>query len=313
MTRRSVVVALRALGIGDLCTAVPALRALGRSLPEPVLVAAPGSLAPLIRLASVGTHVALESLDDPWPPLPPVSLAVNLHGPGPQSIERLRSLTPKRLVSHRRPDDLADGRRRWRDDEHDRVRWCRLVAQQLAIPADPEDLRIAEPPSARRSDPHVLVHLGAAAAARRWPTDRFAGVVEDLVARGRHCHLTGDADERRLGAEVVALVSPKARDRVTDLTGRTSLTRLIDVVGGAVLVVCGDTGVAHLASAFGRPSVVLFGPIAPTRWGPPERGPHVALWARRCGDPQGSVTDPGLLEIDVGDVLGAVDRLLTGP
>src|SRR5207237_79615 len=33
-------------------------------------------------------------------------------------------------------------------------------------------------------------------------------------------------------------------------------------------LVCGDTGVAHLATALGTPSVLLFGPVPPSRWGP---------------------------------------------
>ena len=55
------------------------------------------------------------------------------------------------------------------------------------------------------------------------------------------------------------------------------------------------------------PSVVLFGPEPPTRWGPPPDRPwHVALWAGRCGDPLGDHTDVGLLELAVLDVLLAL-------
>jgi ADP-heptose:LPS heptosyltransferase len=313
VSRRPVVVALRALGVGDLCTAIPALRALHRHLPQPLLVAAPAVLAPLIELAEVGHHLPLDSLRASWPALAPVALAVNLHGAGPESVAMLRALAPPRLVSHRRAEDIADGRRRWRDDEHDRVRWCRLVGQQLAIPTDPEDLRIVAPSTPRRPPPRALVHVGAAAPARRWPTDRFAHVVEALVQRGLRCHLTGGADERHLGRAVIARLARSTRSQVVDLTGRTSLAQLLDEVAAADLVVCGDTGVGHLASAFGRPSVVLFGPIDPARWGPPSWGPHVALWAGRRGDPHGSVTDAGLLDIGADEVCAALDRLVGSP
>jgi hypothetical protein len=308
---RPVAVALRALGVGDLCTAVPALRALRRHLDRPLLVAAPSSLAPLIRLADVGCHLHLESLRSRWPPTPPVSLAVNLHGAGPQSVDRLRALAPDRLVSHRGADEAADGRRRWRDDEHDRLRWCRLVAQQLAIPVDPRDLRLAPPPPTdRRVGGHAVVHVGAAAPARRWPARRFAAVVEGLVARGLPCHLTGGPSEAHLGRAVLHALAAPTRAKVQDRTGRTSLVQLLDEVARAELVVCGDTGVAHLASAFGRPSVVLFGPVDPARWGPPADGPHVALWSGRLGDPHGLELDPGLAAIGPREVIAAVDRLL---
>jgi ADP-heptose:LPS heptosyltransferase len=68
--------------------------------------------------------------------------------------------------------------------------------------------------------------------------------------------------------------------------------------------VCGDTGVAHLATALGTPSVVLFGPTAPARWGPPPDRPiHRVLWAGAEGDPHADRPDPGLLRIGVDDVL----------
>src|SRR5581483_1949154 len=72
----------------------------------------------------------------------------------------------------------------------------------------------------------------------------------------------------------------------------------------------GDTGVAHLATAFGVPSVILFGPIPPAEWGPPPDRPwHRALWAGRRGDPHGDAPDPGLLALRVDDVLGALADL----
>jgi ADP-heptose:LPS heptosyltransferase len=68
--------------------------------------------------------------------------------------------------------------------------------------------------------------------------------------------------------------------------------------------------VAHLANAFGTPSVTLFGPVSPAQWGPPPGDPrHVALWRGRRGDPDARDIDPGLLAIAVDDVLEALARL----
>jgi ADP-heptose:LPS heptosyltransferase len=65
--------------------------------------------------------------------------------------------------------------------------------------------------------------------------------------------------------------------------------------------------VAHLATALGTPSLVLFGPTDPAEWGPPpERARHQVLWAGRRGDPHGLRPDPGLLEIAPEDVLEAL-------
>jgi ADP-heptose:LPS heptosyltransferase len=86
------------------------------------------------------------------------------------------------------------------------------------------------------------------------------------------------------------------------------------VVAAARVVVSGDTGVAHLATAYRRPSVVLFGPVSPALWGPPPRPQHVVLWHGvvhgRTGDPWGTSLDPDLAQISVDEVIEALDNLL---
>jgi ADP-heptose:LPS heptosyltransferase len=92
--------------------------------------------------------------------------------------------------------------------------------------------------------------------------------------------------------------------------GPTTLVQLTAVVGAAGRVVCGDTGVAHLATAVGTPSVVLFGPTSPARWGPPpERSIHRVLWAGTEGSPHAEQPDPGLLRIGVDVVVDALAAL----
>jgi ADP-heptose:LPS heptosyltransferase len=94
------------------------------------------------------------------------------------------------------------------------------------------------------------------------------------------------------------------------VAGRTDLADLARVVGSARRLVCGDTGVAHLAVALGTPSVALFGPTDPAHWGPPtDRGLHAVLWAGRTGDPHAARPHPGLLEIEVDQVLAALAEL----
>jgi ADP-heptose:LPS heptosyltransferase len=92
--------------------------------------------------------------------------------------------------------------------------------------------------------------------------------------------------------------------------GRTDLAELAALVAGAALVVCGDTGVAHLATAYRTPSVLLFGPVSPARWGP-LAGPHTVLWkGDGNGDPHGAVPDPALLALTVAEVLAAATARL---
>lgn len=308
----AVALALRALGLGDLLTGVPGLRALDAALPERrhVLVA-PRALAPLLPRIVPG----FELLDVPaWvggdPPdralaarLPHGALAINLHGRGPESHALLRAARPERLIGF----DTADGPA-WDEREHEVVRWCRLLAH-YGIPADPNDLDLVLPDAAPYDpDGPTLIHPGAASAARRWPAERWAQVARAERARGREVLLSGSMAEAPPAQEVAERAGlPRDANRA----GATrDLLGLAELVASAGRVACGDTGVAHLATALRVPSVVLFGPTDPARWGPPPERPwHRVLWAGTTGDPHAASTDPGLLRIQPADVLDALSAL----
>jgi ADP-heptose:LPS heptosyltransferase len=309
---------LRALGLGDLLTVVPALRALADAFPEHHRVlAAPAPLAELAMLTGAIDEVVpaapLAPLD---PSLARPDVAVNLHGRGPQSHRVLLDVAPERLIAFRHPDvPETAAAPEWRADEHEVRRWCRLL-QESGIPADPARLDLTPPgfsPPAAAPD-HAwgatLIHPGAASGARRWPAERWAAVARAETAAGRRVIVTGGVEETPL-ARTVARLAGLRDDAV--YAGRTSLLELAALVGAAGRVVCGDTGVAHLATALRTPSVVLFGPVPPAHWGPPaDRVWHRALWAGSTGDPHGGRPDPGLLAIRVEDVLAALDDLTRG-
>jgi ADP-heptose:LPS heptosyltransferase len=308
---RPTVLALRALNIGDLLVAVPALRALRRAHPDHRLVlATTATLAPLVDRVEVVDQL-LPTADPtavPWTgPAPDV--AVNLHGTGPQSHRALEALDPRRRIGFRCPEtgpgwESPDWDAIAATHPHERARWCALL-QVVGIPADPADLRLS--PSPERTG-RVLVHPGAAFGAKRWPLDRFAAVAAALDGPESPVLITGSPGERGL-AEAVAQEARLPVDRV--LAGRTDLGELCDLVAGAGLVVSGDTGIAHLASAYGTPSVVLFGPVDPAQWGPPADGPHVALAhpATRRGERFADEPDPALLAIGIEEVVAAADAV----
>lgn len=303
--------ALRALGLGDFLTGVPALRALRRAFPGHELVlAAPTALTPLVSLADVADSLlpagGLQALD--WAGSAP-DLAVNLHGKGPQTHELLGALSPRRLVAFGSAEAGFEGPA-WRPGEHEIRRWCRLLEEALDIDTDVDDLLLRRPASSPLSGADaVVVHPGAAFPARRWPADRFAEVAHWATTQGHEVVVTGGPGEEPLAHGVATLAG--LPDRAV-LAGRTDLATLAGVVAHARLVVCGDTGVAHLASAFGTPSVVLFGPVSPAEWGPPAKGPHTVLWhGAGDGDPWGETTDPTLLQIGVGEVLAAAQARLS--
>ncbi|MEV1013578.1 glycosyltransferase family 9 protein [Micromonospora sp. NPDC049801] len=304
------ILVLRALGVGDLVTAVPALRALRAAYPDHELaLAAPGGLAPLVDLVGgVDELVDTTGLDGPLRPGRAPEIAVNLHGRGPQSHRLLAAARPGRLVAFANADaGFGDGPR-WRDDEHEVDRWCRLLSW-YDIPADRRDLGLRRPDPAGLPVGATLLHPGSNVPAKRWPAERFAALARTLRERGHRVLVTGSADERGL-AERVAEASGLPPAAV--LAGRTDLGALAALVADARLVVSGDTGVAHLATAYGTASVVLFGPVPPAAWGPPpDRPRHRALWAGEGDWPRwdGVGTHPTLTALPLDEVLAAVNEV----
>jgi ADP-heptose:LPS heptosyltransferase len=292
-----VILVLRALGVGDLAASVPSLRALRSGFPGRGLVlAAPAWLTPLIDLVGgVDRVLPVDGLDGPALRIEPPEVAVNLHGRGPQSHRLLRTADPAKLWAFASPDAGHSDGPAWDEEEHEVRRWCRLLGH-YGLRADPSDLSLAVP-SADVPRDLTVIHPGAKSPSRRWPVERFAAVARELAAAGHRVVVTGT--EQDLAADVAR------RSGVRVL--RTTLAELAGVVAHARLVVSGDTGIAHLATAYRTPSVVLFGPVPPSRWGPPAGRPyHRAIWhgtrAER-GDSPGPGVHPALLAIGVEEVL----------
>ncbi|MBB5907214.1 ADP-heptose:LPS heptosyltransferase [Actinoalloteichus hymeniacidonis] len=303
------VLVLRALGIGDLLTGIPALRALRRHHPDARLVlAAPENLRALVDLIDAVDELlptaGLGALH--WSEAPP-AVAVNLHGQGPQSIRDLRKVRPGTLLTHRHPDYRGVPGLEWRDDVHEVDRWCRLL-DFGGMDADRADLHLPRPAGSSPRPGAVVIHPGAAYPARRWPPDRYVEVARALRSEGHEVVITGSPAEQDSATDIARAAG--LPDSAV-LAGRTDLAGLARLVADATLVICGDTGVGHLATAFSTPSVLLFGPTPPKLWGPPATAEqHIALWVGDVGDPHADRPHSGLLMLLPNRVLAAAHELL---
>jgi ADP-heptose:LPS heptosyltransferase len=293
----STVVVLRALGLGDLITGLPALRVLRAALPDHrIVLATPARWAPLVARSDPSIEVldARELAPLEGAPRRP-ELAIDLHGNGPASRRLLEPLEPRRIIAY------AGGSTLWRHDEHEVDRWCRLLREGLPAPDGPCPgvAGILGPPPDVAAGRRTVVHCGAKAASRRWPAERVAAVALLLAADGHDVVITGGPGEEALAGQIATAADVPAAVGL-------SVVDLLGLIGTARLVVSGDTGVAHIAAAYAVPSVTLFGPVSPARWGPPSHPRHRVLYhGDDTGDPHGAEVDPALVQITVGEVVAA--------
>ena len=126
----------------------------------------------------------------------------------------------------------------------------------------------------------ILIHVAASTRYKHWAPEKFAELARRLSHESREkSHesrlivLVGGKKDKNL-AETIARLSGLG-EGVKVLAGEQSLSETAALIRRAELFIGGDSGLAHLAAALGTPTVVLFGPSDPAKWG--ARGPGHAI------------------------------------
>ncbi|MSO92300.1 MAG: glycosyltransferase family 9 protein [Rhodospirillales bacterium] len=154
-------------------------------------------------------------------------------------------------------------------------RFISAIAGRVIAPQAPNISWRASPPPIPPGAPYAVLNAGSNEPGRRWPIGFYAEIADRLLARGYRVALVGKSGEIPDEEARRAIV---ARPGAIDLTDKTSLAQLLDLMSHAALIVSNDTGPAHLAMALGRPTIVLvggghFGSFVPY---PPEAAPPTA-------------------------------------
>ncbi len=318
------VAVLRALQLGDLLCAVPALRALRSAWPdaEIVLIGLPWARGFVDRfgayLDGFREFPGFPGLPEREPQIGRLpgflaeiqaeefDLAIQLHGSGPFVNPLTALFGAKRsagffLRGDYRPD--PDLYMPWPDSGLEVRRLLGLVdflgiaprGEHLEFPirgADRRALDEVEGAGDLEAGDYICIHPGASVPGRRWAAGHFAGVADALAGRGLRIVLTGTAVE----AGLTRAVARSMRAPALDLAGRTGLGALAALIEGARLLVSNDTGVSHVAAALGVPSVIVSTGDNPARWAPIDSGRHRVL----CDD----------AGVDPRDVLAEAEGLL---
>ncbi len=335
---------LRALQLGDLLAAIPALTAVRNANPEAhvALVALPWTHALRPRYPDLIDEV-IEFPGFPGLPEAPftpagvarfveamsareLDLAIQLHGGGSVVNPLVALFAARDAIGLYRPGEWQPnpGFVPYREDlseverllEVTRIAGMRETASEPYFPLLPGDiarLKVALPDLEPGS--YACLHPGSRDPRRRWSPDGFAAVADALAERGLGVVLTGVGDE----AAVHDAVARAARHPVESLAGRLDLGAFGAALAGAAIVVSNDTGASHLAAAVGAPLVTVFVATDPVRWAPPPRadrrvlgGVAIADAVRDCCRGEGCPrhTAPAATAPDVAEVVAAADEVL---
>ncbi len=165
----------------------------------------------------------------------------------------------------------------------------------------------------------IALNPGATHAVNRWSASHFAELA-DLISEQLHaCPLIiGGPDDVPLADEIVS----RSRAKPVSLAGRTSLLQLGAVLEKCALLVSGDTGPLHLATAVGTSVIGLFGAADPMRTGPVGKGhrviqacrvPCVPCRSRRCGNQNYLECMESITAREVADVAAGMLRRTSDP
>ncbi len=115
--------------------------------------------------------------------------------------------------------------------------------------------------------PLLIVHLGAGAAAKRWPVRHWRDLIARFLADGWRVIAVGGPEDSEVAATV------EAHPGFRDWTGRLAVTETSALLERADLFIGSDSGPAHIAASAALASVILFsGTNRPRQWRP---------WSRR--------------------------------
>lgn len=146
------------------------------------------------------------------------------------------------------------------------------LLQALGVNDEEIQFPLADVPSAALDElrqrigtrPFALINAGAAWPNKRWPAERYGELAAFVrEACGLEPVIIWGPGEEPLARQVVAASSGAAIE-----APRTAVADLVALARAATLVVSGDTGPLHIATAVGTPTVGLFGPTDPGRNGP---------------------------------------------
>lgn len=104
-------------------------------------------------------------------------------------------------------------------------------------------------------DDYIVVFPGAGHRSRRWSSANFAKVCTGLrKSSGIKIIICGDSSDKKIAEEIITM---SAAENIEDMTGKTGLARLADMINCARLLLSNETCAVHLAASVNTPAVCI--------------------------------------------------------
>lgn len=137
--------------------------------------------------------------------------------------------------------------------------------------------------------PFAVLHPYPKYRYKMWTPAAWLALAQGLRARGLGVVFTGSADPAECA--YVDRIARALPELALNLAGTLSLGETAELIRRARLFVGPDTAVTHIAAATGVPTIALFGPSNPVKWGPwpKDWSRSASPWPRRGSSRQGNV------------------------
>ena len=130
------------------------------------------------------------------------------------------------------------------------------------------------------SSHQIAIHPGSGGAAKCWPAENFAEIIERLWQQNRPVLLlAGPADDDQLES-ILGQLSPAPKPELLQVLANKPLLEVAYRLQACRCYLGNDAGITHLAAILGVPTVAIFGPSDPAVWRP--IGPSVKVIRERA-------------------------------
>ncbi len=116
--------------------------------------------------------------------------------------------------------------------------------------------------------------------AKKWPVEHYADLADQAISRGMRVWIFGSPADKEVAEDILEAVQD--RDSCQDLTGKTTLLDVVDLLALTRLVVSNDSGLMHIAAAVGVETAVIYGSTSPDFTPPLTERRHILRQSLAC-------------------------------